>query len=113
VQNRPLLNIFQCGTKGDVFLGTIDTTGNHKDHVYVVAQIQPFVEKVGRHNVVQVCTDNTPVMASAARDLIRANPDLYFQGYAAHCLDLLLEDWGKEEWVKKLVKKNAPYLCIC
>ena len=27
VQNRPLLNMVQCGTKGDVFLGTIDTTG--------------------------------------------------------------------------------------
>ena len=37
------------GTKGDVFLGTIDTTKNHKDHVHVAAQIQPFVEKVGRH----------------------------------------------------------------
>lgn len=111
VQNRPLLNVLQCGTKGDVFLGTIDTTGNHKDHVYVAAQIQPFVEKVGRHNVVQVCTDNAPVMASAARDLIRANPDLYFQGCAAHCLDLLLEDWGKEEWVKKLVKK-ARHICV-
>ena len=39
VQNRPLLNVVQCGTKGDVFLGTIDTTGNHKDHIYVAAQI--------------------------------------------------------------------------
>ena len=111
VQNRPLLNVLQCGTKGDVFLGTIDTTGNHKDHVYVAAQIQPFVEKVGRHNVVQVCTDNAPVMASACRDLIQANPDLYFQGCAAHCLDLLLEDWGKEEWVKKLVKKGR-HICV-
>jgi hypothetical protein len=78
MQNRPLLNVLQCGTKGDVFLGTMDTTGNYKDHVYVVAQIQPFVE---------------PVMACAARNLIRANPDLYFQGYVAHYLDRLLEDW--------------------
>jgi hypothetical protein len=50
-------------------------------------------------------------MASVARDLIQANPDLYFQGCAAHCLDLLLEDWGKEEWVKKLVKK-ARHICV-
>ena len=35
VQNRPLLNMVQCGTKGDIFLGTINTTGNHKDHTYV------------------------------------------------------------------------------
>ena len=39
VQNWPLLNIVQCGTKRGVFSGTIDTTGNHKDHTYVAAQI--------------------------------------------------------------------------
>jgi hypothetical protein len=26
-----------------------------------------------------------------------------FKGCATHCLDLLLEDWGKEPWVKRLV----------
>ena len=50
-------------------------------------------------------------MASAARDLIRANSDLYVQGYVAHCLDLLLEDWGKEEWMKKLLKKMR-HICV-
>jgi len=70
VQNRPLLNVVQCGTKGDVFLGTIDTTGNYKDHVYVASQIQPFIQVVGPENVVQVCTDNAPVMTSASRDIM-------------------------------------------
>jgi hypothetical protein len=115
VQNRPLLNVLQCGTKGDVFLGTnrtIDTTGNHKDHVYVAAQIQPFVENVGRHNVVQVCTDNALVMTSAARDLIRANSDIYVQGCVAHCLDLLRR-LGEGGMGEKVGKKNASYLCIC
>ena len=36
---------------------------------------------------------------------------MYVQGCAAHCLDLLLEDWGKEDWVKKLVKK-ARVICV-
>jgi hypothetical protein len=50
-------------------------------------------------------------MAYAARDLIQTNPDLYFQRCAAHWVDLLLEDWGKEEWVKKLVK-NTRHICV-
>ena len=54
VQNWPLLNMVQCGTKGDVFLGTIDTTKNHKDHTYVATQILSFVKKVGADNVVQI-----------------------------------------------------------
>ena len=35
VQNQPLLNVVQCGPNGDLFLSTIDTTSNHKDHQYV------------------------------------------------------------------------------
>ena len=111
VQNRPLLNVVQCGTKGDVFLGTIDTTGNYKDHVYVASQIHPFIRLVGPENVVQVCTDNAPVMTFASRDIMQSNPHMYVQGCAAHCLDLLLEDWGKEDWVKKVVKK-ARIICL-
>ena len=111
VQNWPLLNIVQCGTKGDVFLGTIDTTGNHKDHTYVAAQIRSFVQMVGGHNVVQVCTNNASIMASAGPDVMQSNLHMYVQGCVAHCLDLLLEDWGKEDWVKKLVKE-ARVICV-
>ena len=92
VQNQPLLNIVQCDTKGDVFLDTIDTVGNHKDHTYVAAQIRTFVQMVGGHNLVQVYTDNALVMAFAGRDVMQSNPHMYIQGCAAHCLDLLLED---------------------
>ena len=66
---------------------------------------------VGGHNVVQVCTDNAPIMASAGCDVMQSNPHMYIQGCAAHYLDLLLEDWGKEDWVKKLVKK-ARVICV-
>ena len=98
IQNQPLLNVVQCGPNGDLFLGTIDTTGNHKDQQYVASQIRPFLEKIGVHNVVQVCTDNAPVMTAASRPIFQSISHLYVQGCAAHCLDLLLEDWGKEEW---------------
>ena len=44
-------------------------------------------------------------MIAASRHIFQSISHLYVQGCAVHCLDLLLEDWGKEEWVKKLVKK--------
>ena len=87
----------QCGTKGDVFLGTIDTTGNHKDHTYVATQILSFVQKVGTNNVVQICTDNALVMCLAACDVMRINRHIYVQGCTAHCLYLLLEDWAQQD----------------
>ena len=92
---RPLLNMVQCGTKGNVFLDTIDTTSNHKDHTYVATQILSFVQKVGADNVVEICTDNAPVMSLAACDVMRINRHMYVQGCAAHCFDLLLEDWAQ------------------
>ena len=95
-QNRPLLNMVQCGTKGDVFLGTIDTTRNHKDHTYVATQILvSFVKKIGVDNVVQICTDNVPIMSLAACDVMRINCHIHVQGCAAHCFDLLLKDWAQ------------------
>ena len=44
-------------------------------------------------------------MTAASRHIFQSTSHLYVQECAAYCLDLLLEDWGKEEWVKKLVKK--------
>ena len=66
---------------------------------------------VGGYNVIQVCTENAPVMASASHNVMQSNPHMYVQGCAAHCLDFLLEDWSKEDWVKKLVKK-ARVICV-
>ena len=97
VQNWLLLNMVQCGTKGDIFLDTIDTTGNHKDHTYVATQILSFVQKVGADNVAQICTNNARVMSLAACDVMRINRHMYVQGCAVHCVDLLLEDWAQQD----------------
>ena len=112
IQNRPLLNVVQCGPSGDLFLGTIDTTGNHKDQHYVASQIRPFLEKVGVHNVVQVCTDNAPVMIAASRHIFQSISHLYVQGCATHCLDLLLEDWGKERMGEEVGEKGQDHFCL-
>ena len=86
---------FNVAPKGMFSLGTIDTTGIHKDHTYIATQILSFVQKVGTENIVQICTNNAPVMSLVACDVMRINHHMYVQGCAAHCLDLLLEDWAQ------------------
>jgi hypothetical protein len=110
VQNRPLLNVVQSGTRGDLFLGTIDTTGESKDADYIAEQLKNFMTKVGSENVVQICTDNAAAMVNAARNVMDGSSHMYIQGCAAHCLDLLLEDWGKQAWITRLSKK-ARKIC--
>jgi hypothetical protein len=48
-------------------------------------------------------------MKSVVDLLIHHFPNLYFQGCVVHCLNLLLEDWGKATWVKRIVKKAKNY----
>jgi hypothetical protein len=104
------LNIIQTGTCGDLFLGTVDTTREHKDAQYVAEQISTFVDKVGSHNILQVCTNNIAAMANADCTVMQSNPHMYVQGCAVHCFDLLLEDWDKQLWIKRLIKK-AQRIC--
>jgi hypothetical protein len=49
--------------------------------------------------------NNVLIIKSATNLLIHHFPSFYFQGCVVHCLDLLLEDWGKTGWVKQIVKK--------
>ena len=103
VQNRPLMNVMKICPAGEEFIGSVDASGNIKNAQYVAEMLGKYIEAVGPKNVVQICTDNAAVMKSAAEILIARWPHLYFQGCAAHVLNLLLGDWGKVKWVKEVV----------
>ena len=100
---RPLMNIMLVCPAGDVFLGSVDSTGSRKDIAYTTETMVKYIEQVGAANIVQLCTDNAAVMTGAMSSLLLRYPHMYKQGCAAHILDLLLEDWGKAQTVKDLV----------
>jgi len=103
VVNRPLMNVMLVCPVGDIFLGSIDTTGNKKDKGYIAEKMKENIEAVGPHNVVQICSDNASAMLGAMDEVVRDYPHIYKQGCAAHIMDLLLEDWGKEATFKELI----------
>ena len=103
--SRPLLNVMLVCPAGDVFLGSVDTSGEKKDITYTTNTMAQYIEEVGPQNIVQLCTDNAAVMTGAMRSLQERYPHMYMQGCAAHILDLLLEDWAKEARVKQIVKR--------
>ena len=55
------------------------------------------IEDIGEENVVQVVTDNASVNVAAASLLAAKRPKIFWNGCAAHCLDLMLEDIGRLE----------------
>ena len=103
VGRRPLMNVMLSCPVGDIFLGSIDTTGNKKDKTYIAGKLKQYIEAVGPQNVVQVCSDNASAMLGALDQVVDEYPHIYKQGCAAHIIDLLLEDWGKEITFKELI----------
>lgn len=62
----------------------------------------PFVLAMASPSYLESCMIDYIV---AAGDLLFCRFLLiYFQRCAAHALDLLLEDWGKQRWMKSMIK---------
>ena len=106
VNSRPLCNAMLVSPSGELFLGSVDTTGNEKTATYMASLMERFIEQVGPHNIVQVCTNNDRSMLNASKIITEKYPHIYMQGCAAHAMDLLLEDWGKATWIKETVEKG-------
>ena len=54
-------------------------------------------------NVVQIITDNASNYVLAGKLLEEKHPTIFWTPCAAHCIDLMLEDIGKLDWVKNTV----------
>lgn len=95
VQRRPILNILLVTPSGATFLNSVDSSGQVKDAHFIAEVISAAIEKVGPQQIVQVITDSAS-NCKASWDIIKENyPHVICSPCAAHCLDLLLEDWGK------------------
>ncbi len=92
VAQRPLLNIMLACPNGDVFIGSIDTTKERKDAHYICNALGWYIKTIKVDNIIQICTNNVLNMKSVINLQIHRFPSLYFQSYATHCLNLLLED---------------------
>jgi hypothetical protein len=106
-----LMNVMLSCPTGDIFLGSIDMTGNKKTKAYIATELKKFIEDVGPRFVTQICTDNATNMLGAMDDIVMTYPHIFKQGCATHALDLMLEDWAKINQFKDLIQK-AKRVCI-
>jgi hypothetical protein len=107
----PLMNVMLVCPTGNVFIGSVDTTNHKKTKEYIAGELRTYIEAVGPRNVTQIRSDNASAMLGALDKLVATCPHLYKQGCCAHILDLLLEDWRKEEIFKTLIIR-AKWVCI-
>ncbi|GJU06396.1 ribonuclease H-like domain-containing protein [Tanacetum coccineum] len=76
----------------------------------VFAMLDDFVVKIGKEHVVQVVTDNATNYKAASEMLMNKRKKLFWTPCAAHCIDMMLEDFKKkikEHKEKELLKPGA------
>jgi hypothetical protein len=96
--------------KGEKFLESVDTSGDTKDADFIVQVVGKAIEDVGIEIVVQVCMDSAAICKATGRKLETCFPHITFTRYTPHCLDLLLEDMGKLDWVSSVIAEARTTL---
>ncbi|CAA7045367.1 unnamed protein product [Microthlaspi erraticum] len=80
-----------------VFLRSVDAS----DSLLVI--FREVVEEIGPANVVQVITKCDDHYAAAGKQLMLEYPSLYWVPCAAHCIDKILEEFGKLGWISETI----------
>jgi hypothetical protein len=106
VTNRPIINYILVCPKGEVFLDSTDTSGQEKTSQFIADEIERQLHLVGPENVVQVITDSASNCKGSWPLLTAKFPHLVCGPCTAHCLDLLLEDLAKLDWIKTNFKEG-------
>jgi hypothetical protein len=109
-RNRPLLNVLMVTPKGEKFLESVDASGDTKDADFIAQVVGKAIEDVGAETVVQVCMDSAAVCKATGRKLEARFPHITFTPCTLHCLDLLLEDMGKLDWVSSVIAEARTAL---
>ncbi|XP_042521154.1 uncharacterized protein LOC122094419 [Macadamia integrifolia] len=84
----------------------IDYVSSESQYAAMLFQLlDSKIEEIGEDNVVQVVTDNAANYVATGRMLMEKRSKLYWTPYAAHCLDLMLEDIGKLKAYKTTMER--------
>ncbi|XP_004980807.1 uncharacterized protein LOC101770125 [Setaria italica] len=102
-KRRTLINFLVHCPKGTIFLKSVDATESSKTAEFLFRLFRDVVNFVGAEHVVHFVTDNASNMVAAGRRLEDEFPSIYWSPCAAHCLNLVLSDFGKENLVKTTV----------
>ncbi|XP_075493557.1 uncharacterized protein LOC142531344 [Primulina tabacum] len=100
-----IINFMIYCDRNRVFHSSVDCTNKSKTADFILSLMNKVIDEIGEENVVQVVTDSEGAMKAASAKLMMERPHLFWSPCAAHCLDLILEDVGKMQNVKKCIEK--------
>ncbi|XP_028126839.1 uncharacterized protein LOC114323430 isoform X1 [Camellia sinensis] len=106
-KRRSICNFLVNSPNGTIFLSSLDTSDISKTGEKVFEMLDEIVEKVGVEHVVQVVIDNASNYKLAGEMLIDKRKSLFWTLCAAHCIDLMLEDFEKQIQLHRVTIKKG------
>jgi len=85
---------------------SVDASAHVKDARLLCDLLDVFILEVGPQNVVQIITDNAANYVFAGKMLMERYPSIFWTPCAAHCIDLMLEDIVKIDFVIEIVESS-------
>ncbi|GJM87358.1 hypothetical protein PR202_ga03304 [Eleusine coracana subsp. coracana] len=92
-QRRPLINFVAVSGNSAMFLKADNCEGQVKTKEYIADKLKSIIEKVGRHNVVQVITDNAANCKGGQKAIIP-----FIASLIHSTQDIIVNSGWMEEW---------------
>ncbi|CAF2151099.1 unnamed protein product [Brassica napus] len=100
-----VLNFLVYCPEKTVFLKSVDASEILSCPDKLFELLREVVEEVGSTHVVQVITKSEDHYAAAGKKLMVEYGSLYWVPCAAHCLDNMLEEFGKLGWISETIER--------
>ncbi|XP_042466280.1 uncharacterized protein LOC122048825 [Zingiber officinale] len=94
-KNRSSINFLVNSPANTFFLKSIDASTSTKNGELIFKYLDVVVDEVGEENVIQIVTDNASNCIKVGEKIIETRHRIWWTPYAAHCIDLMLEDIAK------------------
>jgi len=104
-RSKTLLVLSVASSKGTQFLKSVDVSSHIDNAYYLFELLDSVIMEVGMENVVQVITDCSSNFAAAGSLLLKKYPSLFWSPCASYCIEKMLEDISKQEWVRTVLEE--------
>lgn len=100
-----IVNFLIYNHMGTVFHKSIDTSGINNDSELLCNKMLLVCEEVNPDNVVHIVTDNGSTFKKPGEDVSSIYPWIFWTPCAAHCIDLILKDFSRDEKMRGLLDR--------
>lgn len=104
-KGRTILNFTVYCPERTVLLKSVDASAIIYSPDALYELLKQVVEEVGVGHILQVVSDNEEQFFVAGKRLMDTFPTLYCTPCVTHCVDLILEDFGKLEWISSIIEQ--------